>query len=254
MKKKFFSLVAVCLLLTFNSCRKALKDESDYFPKVTTVSVVPQNDGTLLLTGTIDSPGAADVEYAGFCYSTGSIPKMLDNQVIGTVSGNTVTASLQCSSFSIDSIYHFRTWATNAYGYVYGNILAVDSIVTPTVTAPCSHPVNTVNIGASTGTHNYSSVDVPTNNMGEWTFTGYTSTGPEVTYTFGSSLSTGIYTTTLNTSPGAGQVYVSFIDGFISGALNSGTSVYVNTIGPNTYDIAICNAPWVYNSVTNYFY
>lgn len=253
MKTKFFWPITTCILLLTNSCNKALPEVEDYFAKITTVSATVQSDGTLLVTGTIETEGAGAIDYAGFCYNTQGNPQMLDNQVIATVSGNTFTVSYPCSDFSIDSVYYFRSWATNGYGYSYGNSITVDSIVAPAVTPPCSLTMNTVKINNSSPTYSYYDVTVPSNYMNEWEFEASASSGPTVTFTFGSGITTGIYTTTINNSPGAGQVHVSFIDGFISGSLNSGTSVYVNTIGPSVYDVSICNAPWNYNSSVLYF-
>lgn len=253
MKIKILRLLAICVVLLSNSCNKALKDVDDYFVKISTVSATVQTDGTLLVKGNIESIGNGPVEITGFCYNTQGNPEMLDNQIIATIDGNTFSVTYPCSNFSVDSAYYFRSWATNDYGYSYGNTIRVDSILAPSVTPPCSLTANTVRISSSTGTFTYTDVTVPSYYMGEWSFDG-SSGGPSVSYTFGSALTTGIYTTTSNTSPGAGQVYVSFYQGAISGALNAGTSVYVNTIGSGIYEVTICNAPWVYSSSTFYFF
>ncbi|HEU4716665.1 MAG TPA: hypothetical protein VFU15_02485 [Bacteroidia bacterium] len=245
----FFVLFAICLVSA--SCRKALKDVNDYFPKVKTVSATVQANGSVMISGEIESDGADPIQYLGFCCGTHPDPRITDNQVIVQRDGNSFSAVL--SGFSADSVYYFRSWAANSYGYAYGNVISLDSIAAVPVTPPCSLTMNTVDIGGSTGTHTYSSVSTPTSYMGIWQFTGNTATGPTVDFSFGSAIATGIYTTTLNTSPAAGQVYVDFTDGFIGGALNSGSSVYVNTVSPGVYDITICSAPWQYNSSTFYF-
>lgn len=250
--RTFSALVTAMVFLFSGSCRKALPDVSDYFPDVRTVSATVQTDGTVLVEGEIVSEGDAPVEYTGFCCGTMNEPQLLNRQLISTsVSGTHFTAVY--SGFSIDSTYYFRSWATNDYGYVYGDIIVLDSIVATPVVAPCSLPMNSVNTGGSTPTYTYYDVTQPTQYMGIWEFDAESSSGPSVHFEFGSGLTTGIYTTTINTSPGSGEVYVSFINGFTSGALNSGSNVYVNTIGPGTYEVTICNAPWTYNSSTFYF-
>lgn len=250
MKTKFLYTTIIFIACLFVSCKKAHHDINDYFPIVKTVSATIQTDGSVLMQGEIESEGDGPVENVGFCCGTQNAPEMLNRQIQGTISGTTFTATYT-GNFSVDSIYYFRSFATNSYGYVYGNTLSLDSIIAPTVTPPCSLTMNTVNIGGSTGTYSYYSVSQPSEYMGTWTFDGQ-SGGPTITFLFGSGITTGIYTSTISSSPGAGQVYVSFYFGAISGALNSGSSIYVNTIGTNIYDISICNAPWLYNSSTFY--
>lgn len=240
------------ILLASGSCRKALPDVNDYFPEVRTVSATVQMDGTVLVEGEIISEGEAPVEYLGFCCGTMPQPELLNRQLISSsISGTRFTAVY--SGFSVDSTYYFRSWATNDYGYVYGSVVSLDSIIATPVAPPCTLTMNTVNIGGANPTHTYYQVTQPVEYMGEWDFDAETGSGPSVHFKFGSGITTGIYTTTINTNPGSGEVYVTFVDGLIYGGLNSGTSVYVNTIGPGTYDISICNAPWVYNSSTFYF-
>src|SRR5665213_1062166 len=207
MKKGFYYLCVISVLLVTGSCKKALPDVNDYFPKIKTVSATIQTNGSVLLQGEIASEGASPIEYIGFCFATNNAPNMASNQIIvTTVSNSKFSATYPGSDFNIDSVYYFRSWATNHYGYVYGNTLSLDSIVAGHVTAPCTNTMNTVNEGGGQPTATYSTIGTPVNNIGYWEFTAQTYSGPSVNFSFGSILTTGIYTTTINTSPGSGAV------------------------------------------------
>jgi hypothetical protein len=252
MKKNLLPVILILIVLLV-ACRKPLKEVNDYFPKVKTLSAVVELDGSVTITGQIESVGEtkdAALEYAGFCFSTGSDPKMQENQLIAQVNGSSFSVNYPGTLFNVDSTYFFRSWAVNNYGYAYGEIISVDSIIATPVTPPCSLPSNSVNLGGGTGTHFYYNVDAPDSyNF----FAGSTSTGPFVHFQFGSALTTGIYHTTTSSSPNPGEVNVNFYSGSISGALNTGSDVYVNRISPGVHEITICSAPWIYSSSTFYF-
>lgn len=249
MKKQIKGYILLISILTLGmACRKPLKNVEDYFPKVTTVSAVVQSDGTVKVTGNIDSPGrtkGAAIDYAGFCVNTNPEPKMLEGQLIGELDGTTFTAVYPATLFNIDSTYYFRTWATNEYGYSYGNVIRLDSIITPTITPPCKLTLNTINIGGSTPTAQLDVMGTPDSDN---SFSGYSFSGPSVSFRFGSPLTTGIFKTS-DSSPQRGQVYVSFT----SGALSSGSNVYVNRLSASKFEITICEAPWTSNFTTFYF-
>lgn len=254
MKKGFYYLLVISVLILANSCRKALKDVNDYVPELKTVSATIQTDGTLLLQGEIVSEGEAAIEYAGFCYATNTNPNMASNQIMVKVNGSNFSAAYPCSGFDIDSVYYFRSWATNDYGYSYGNVISLDSIVASPVTPPCTNTMNTVNEGAGQGDIQYINIGTITNYMNTSEFRAQTYSDPvSVDFTFGSNLTTGIYKTTSDT-PGPGEVKIVINDSYGYGALNTGSNVYVNTIGPDTYDISICDAPWVNSISSNIYY
>lgn len=250
MKKQILyynTIVILCLLLN-NSCKKALKNIDDYLPKVSIVSAVVQQDGSVLLTGQIDSKGHANVEYAGFSCNSIPSPKLLDRQVIADVDGSTFTARL--SNFDIDSTYYFRAWATNKYGYKFGNELSLSNITPPLVTPACTLNKNYLNYGAGGGSTSYYSVSAPSQSLDTWDITASSGSYP-LHLSFGSPVNTGIYTTVAGGAyQGTVQVYFSY--GMLgSFSLNDGSKVYVNRInGGDTLDITICNAPWSYSSST----
>ena len=253
MKKLAIAVCMVFILFLNNACRKPLKEVDDYFPVIKTVSAVVQDDGSVLVTGEVESEGKAKdavIRYVGFCVSTGAEPKMLEKQLIAELSGSHFTGVYPASLFSVDSLYYFRTWGTNRYGYSYGNSIALDSIIAVPVTPPCNLAMNMVNIGGSQPTAYYDDIKGPSTDN---SIVATSFNGPSVTFEFGSALTTGVYQTTTNSSPVGKQVFVSFYYQFISGALNTGSKVYVKKINSTRYEISICEAPWNYNSSTFYF-
>lgn len=247
MKKIFYLLLICTSAFIFSSCKKVLKDVHDYYPNIKTVSATVLPDGSVEVKGEIISEGAAPIEYMGFCAGTMPEPKMLDAQAIAD---NNFTVIY--SGFTINTKYYFRTWATNDYGYSYGNIISLDSITATPVVAPCTPPANSINIGGGNPTETYITIGSPTFNMNTWDFQAQSNSNI-VNFKFGENLKTKIYTTTDLTPSGPGEVHVSFYSGFISGTLNSGSSVYVNQANATTWEITICNAPWMYSSSTFYF-
>lgn len=244
---------ALTILFTASSCHKALKDPKDYYPTIRMVSATLQMDGSVLVEGEIVSEGDAPLTYIGFCCGTMSKPEMLNRQLISsTMSGSHFTAVYAGTGFSVDSTYYFRAWACNGYGYSYGDIVSLDSIIATPVTPPCSLVMNMVNIGGTTPNDSYYDVTQPTVYMGMWEFDA-TGNNTDVHFKFGSNLTTGIYTTTSSTNPASGEVYVQFTNGSFGGVLNSGSSVYVNTVGSGVYEVTICSSPYVYSSTTLYF-
>ncbi len=243
--KNNFILIFSVLIVFVASCRKVEKDPLDYYPKVKTVAAVIQADGSVLVTGEIIDEGADVIEYGGFSMDTFPIPEMLSNQVISYFSGNIFTAVYE--NFDISKTYYFRSWAANEYGYSLGNVIALDSITATPVVAPCNPVINSVNYGGLSPTQYFTNVPAPSQGFDTWDIIANTSQG---TYTlkFGASPVTKIYTTTLNTSPGPNEVRISFYSGFTQGALNDGSSFYVNQVSPGNWTMILCNAPWQYSS------
>lgn len=247
-------MIMICTLLIFlnSACKKPLKDVNDYFPVVKTVAAIVQPDGSVLLTGEVESSGKtkdAAIRYVGFCVSTVTEPKMLDRQLIAELSGTKFTATYSGSLFNVDSIYHFRSWGSNRYGYAYGNSIALDSIIAEPVTPPCNLPNNMINIGASQPTAYYDAISGPDT---DYSIVATSFNGPSVTFKFATALTTGVFQTTTDPTPTGKQVNVSFYYQFISGALNAGSKVFVKKMNATGFEITICEAPWVYNTSTLY--
>jgi len=247
-----FVLVSVAILF-FNSCRKPYKDVNDYFPKIKLESAILQTDGTVLLKGKIESEGASAIEYLGFCYGTKSTPKIVDNQI--ALSTSDFTTIVESSKFDIDSTYYFRAWAANGYGYSQSsNILSLDSIIAAPVIPPCNLSANYVKLGSSYSADTFSTIGAATYNSASnsWDFTA-SAPSTRVKFSFGNAITTGVYSTRDGTPLFEGQVIISFTS-FYYYRLQSENNVYVNTIGHNTYEVTICEVPWVDdNGITNYF-
>lgn len=240
MRRFLFPLVAVMALV---GCEKPLDDVMDYYPRVVTESVTVQPDGSVVAVGRITSEGDSPLEAVGFCASTSPNPEMLDAQGLGTVNGDRFTVVYD--GFSTVGTYYFRAFATNGSGYSYGNVLSISDIEAEPITPPCTPTLNSVVLGGGLMPESYypGQIGTPEEYLGEWTFTANTS-AHHFTYLFGSALETRTYTTTTNSHPGTGQVRISFYSGFTSGALQNGSTVYVNQLSPTEWELTVCQAPW----------
>jgi hypothetical protein len=251
MRKINFCLLTGCMLLFVTACRKPLKNVDDYFPEVTSVSAVLQDDGSVQVTGRIESAGKARgsfVDYAGFCMSTSNDPTMLMNQKIGKMDGTEFTAVYPQKFFDQDSTYYFRTWARNDYGYSYGNTIILDSITVKPVTPPCSLSVNYLKVYDVSQAESYYYVE----KLGTDNSFKASTMSRDIAFKFGSNLSTRIFKTKDGT-PGYGEVNVKFLYGGNYEYLSTGSNVYVNKSDSVTFDISICDALWTVNTFKGYF-
>ncbi|MBK8369607.1 MAG: hypothetical protein IPL10_20115 [Bacteroidetes bacterium] len=244
-------ILIILIAAVVSSCKKALKNMDDYYPKVSIVSAEIQTDGSVLVTGKIDSEGDAPIERLGFCCNTKPNPTLTNRQIISEINGSTFTAIY--TGLDEDSVYYFRTWATNSYGYKYGTETSIENIVAAPVIPACTLPISYLDNGTGNGSTSYYYVSVPTNSWQLWEFSASPQFGNALNFKFGSAIKTGVYTTENSSSPQSGRVLVSFQFGWLGPvSLESGSKVYVNAIGKDTFDITICNAPWKYNT-TNTF-
>lgn len=247
---KYSKIIYILSCLFFIvSCQKALKNVDDYFVKVKTVDAIIQQDGSLLLKGEVENPGASDAEYVGFSYSTSSDPKIEDNQIIAELNGNTFETVVYGLSF--DSSYYFRTWATNYYGYSYGNILFRDSIIGTPVVAPCNISLNKVSTNGSQY-HDYWGQSQTVNVDGDKVYTCQTGSGPTVYFTCGSNLTTGMYKTTKYQNPEPGTIKVNFYEQFTSGTLEEDIDIYINRNDAGDFEVEICDGIWLLNGSTQF--
>jgi len=241
MRKIVIFLAVAFAGLFFSSCKKTLSDPHDYYPKLKTVSATVQPDGSVTVKGEVISEGEAPIEYAGFCVDTVPVPGMAEGQAIVDVIGNTFEANY--SGFDIHTTYYFRTWATNKYGYSYGDVIFLDDIEAAPVVAPCTLVMNTVNIGGFSPTTTIYMASMPQLVTTEWELSAQS--GSTVMYfRFHSRPRTGIYITTTSTTPGDGYVNMIFYSGSSSGALSDGSNVYINQTGTDSWEMTICSAPW----------
>jgi len=245
--------IVLFLAILITSCQKPLRNVEDYFPVVKTVSATIQADGSVLVEGEIESEGAAPLEYIGFSCSTYADHLISERQIMAESLGGGRFTAVYSGGFEEDSVYYFKAWATNEYGYAVGNTLQLTGIIGTPVAPPCSLAMNWASIANSTQAGTFSNVSEPIGgSIGYWEVRANPWDGPGITLYFGSALTNGVYVTSTNTSPANGEVYVSFYQDFISGSLDAGTKVYVQKISAGTYEINICDAPWKYNSTTFY--
>lgn len=250
MKRSVLLPLSIMILGSFG-CKKALDDVMDYYPTVRTESVTANDDGSVTVVGRIVSEGDSPIGTAGFCASQSPVPEMLDAQAIADVQGGIFSATY--TGLDPYGTYYFRAWATNDAGYSYGGVLMIDSVTAVPVDPPCTPTANTATLGAGFPTQTYYPIEaMDLNSDFDYTFQANTSSH-FITYTFGNALTTGVRTTTAYSDPDPGEVRVSFISGFTSGALSAGSDVYIQQLTPTTWEITICQAPWLYSSSTYYF-
>ncbi len=245
---KIILLAAILASFFIASCNKVLKDVNDYYPKVVTTGAVINVDGSVTITGRIESEGAASVLYAGVCMDSLSNPRLLDNQLLtDTIFGNEFKVTYDY--FKPFTRYYFRTFAVNDYGYKYGNVIYLDSIAAMPVIPPCSPVLYSCSIGGGTGTSTFYQVGAPQPEVNGWSIHADTN-NTTFDFLFGKKPRTGIYTTIQSSTPPPGYVDVSFYSGFINGTLSAGSLVYVNQLEVNKWEVTICSAPWIYNANT----
>ena len=240
----YVSLTALAFAL-FTSCEKALPDVHDYYPIVKTVAAFNSTDGSVVVTGKIQSKGHSDIQVVGFCMSTHADPGILDNQHLVALQGDSFAAVY--SNLNEDSTYYFKSFAANSYGYAIGNEISIDSVIPLNVDPPCSPSINHIDFSTLFGNQYIGNITVMDAFNGEQTINGSYDNG-NFTLNFGSPLHTMVYTTTDQYDPGpAGQVFMNFNESGIfsnSQSLNPGSQIYVKQSSPGHWIITICNGTW----------
>lgn len=232
------SLFVLIGALIFTSCRKAVTNPEDILPNVETTDAFVGTDGLFTITGTIISTGTSDLNHLGGCYDSDGNPTMLDNQMAYySISGDDFT--VKYTDFPSSSTVYCRVWATNKNSYAYGEILKVDNLIIPDVTAPCTPTTNTIDMGDGFGEFNMYTVTSPSGG----TCYAEANNGRALTFEFSSTPTTKIYTTTTNT-PGSDDVRITVAVNSITEYALSGYSVYVNQLGTNEWNIQLCDVGW----------
>jgi hypothetical protein len=133
---RLFLCAAVITYIT--ACKKHTYSEAVPLVQIDKMEMV--GDDTAEITATIISEGAVPVEHAGFCFDYQPNPILEKNQVLVQPSGSRIRTRLKLFS---DSMYYFRAFATNSYGYK----LSEDFVFTAKKegkTAPCPLELNKV--------------------------------------------------------------------------------------------------------------
>ncbi|MFM9944738.1 MAG: hypothetical protein ACKVQB_05845 [Bacteroidia bacterium] len=237
------------VILLFSTCRKPLKDVKDYYPVVETVSATVQDDGTVLIEGQIVKDGETEADLFGFCMSKEPIPNMVDNQISNPkVEGKKFSGVYE--DFELNTPYYFRTWASNDFGYSYGNIIYLDSIKPAYKTAPCTPSINTFDNGMGAGYKSISNVYVYTNQVWEMQ---WVSSGSYFYLTFSEIPKTGIYKITDNWQPDNKSVNLKVSYNATAGKGEVGQKVYVNRMPNGEFEVTICSVPVSYNGIIKNF-
>lgn len=118
-------------------------DFSGYQPIVKIESVKMSGTKTVSVVCKILDPGQSSIQFAGICMSQDSNPIMPNNQVLGTIISKNRYQSLYNDLIPKDT-YYFRPFATNDYGYVYGDVVKfiVSSPEPPKI--PCTLQLNNI--------------------------------------------------------------------------------------------------------------
>jgi hypothetical protein len=230
-------LVILLVFFFCSSCEKVQKDVNDYYPIVQHQSIKRNADGSIELTATVESKVSAEIEYAGYCISTDSILRMIDNQALGKVIGGEYNVKYE--DLEPFTKYYFRPWAANKYGYTLGDIGMVDSISTEPFTFPCSYTQNTISI-ANNVFENVTNVTYSSNGAQGATI-NVTSNSINFFMDFDTDLKHAIYT------EGYGVVCY-FYSGFTSAGLTDESTIYVQRLTSTTWEVVICDATWPFTS------
>jgi hypothetical protein len=242
-------IIFSALLMTLSACVPS--DINEYFPKVTMMSAKVLPDGRVSVVGKLERNGEEEVRFLGACYSNKPQFDILENQRLTyTLLADNTFEIIYEDNFKFDSTYYFRVWASNRYGYVYGDkTLSLSKIAATPIVPPCSLSSNTFSIANNT----YYSVTSVSQSVffktTSFTVRGFT-TATGLTFAFGSTVKTGVYTTVSQSSPEVqGTVNVScFPNG---GAVNEGNKVYVTQSSNGVFEFTLCNGIWNPNGGTS---
>jgi hypothetical protein len=248
--KYTFTISALSVLFCF-SCIKAKKNINDYYPKVETVSASITSNGDIIVEGSVDLSGKDTVIAVGFCVDTIPEPILSKNQrefnlptsKSFSVQYNNVDAKM---SFDRKKTYYFRTWAANKYGYGYGNTINLANIKGTPVDPPCSLSLGNLDFGNGI-TSNTFTVGGPYANNDWMTIVSFNDgiNSGNLTFRFGSKPVTRTFTITTTYPPQPGYTKVNLAGNNLGTHLLAGTLVYVKETSDTTFEISICNAPWL---------
>lgn len=123
--KKLLLLVFIPIIIITVGCNESpwdlfRSDYSGYLPDIRTLGVQPVGNDSAIFTAELISEGASPVDYAGFCVSSNSVPEVSENQMWVTNPG-TGKLSIAVGSLHQHDVLYIRSFASNKYGFIYGN-------------------------------------------------------------------------------------------------------------------------------------
>lgn len=230
--KQIASLILLATVVILYSCSKYEKNVEDYYPKVTITSAILQKDGSVVVTGAVNSEGASKIMYRGFCADTISDPKMITNQIVINSSDSSFTARF--SSLLKSNRYYFKAWAANSYGYTIGNgEIMIDSVFIAPPEVPCTLPLDTFTvINSSTISESVISQSVVDNVDLNIITTG----SHKIVIDFKKRPVTGVYTVWENQSYDDNVII--WVDNHM---VDNGAKLYVTDLGNKAYEFSICS-------------
>jgi hypothetical protein len=117
MKRTFYLLILVCLLISITTLNNCKKEEQKNLPSLITVAVSGITKTSALLGGFIIDDGGAEVIARGVCW--GTEPNPVNSKTINGKGIGTFISSL--TGLNPNTLYYARAYATNSEGTAYGN-------------------------------------------------------------------------------------------------------------------------------------
>jgi hypothetical protein len=108
---KFHLVVAVCFAVNFSGCKKKYDDA---LPKVSLNSIIAYGSDSVKLIGQVTNVGGATVEYTGFAFDLQPTFSLRQNQLL--LGGTSGQFSVIMPAYH-DSVYYFKCFAANKFGY-----------------------------------------------------------------------------------------------------------------------------------------
>lgn len=224
-----------CILLS--TC----KDEVEPL-QVDTVSAVLQDDGSVLLTGKLNSDGGLSGISIGFGYGTHAVPN--DSEiVIDDLSMKDKIFTTEINDLDENKKYYFRALAGNGNKFGQGRIISLENIKAKPVVAPCKPALNTVdhNGNPNASVKGISTVETPIGwsisfNAGNFLYK----------INFPNRPKTGIYSTVEDFKPEGKAAYILISDKIDESVVEMGAKVYVNKTAAQKWNITVCEAPFTF--------
>jgi len=236
-------MISISLLLVFSTCKRALKDVKDYYPKVETVSATVLGNGSVRMTGRLLKDGESEVTYYGFCMSKQPIPALDENQIsIEKRSTNDFEGLYK--GFDKNTKYYFRAWANNEFGYSFGEVIELNSIEADTI-APCTPELDKVNIEGQNIKESY--IDVYSREQSDyWMVSGKANSHHDFLF-FKDRPVTGSYKVVTSFDEiNDYTVLVEIRKNNVDYTLDKDSKVYVKVLKNDRAEVTICKAPFTY--------